>query len=269
MAQSNAICCFILRLSWQPASHNQEYSRFKWIRLPWTNSEGRRSSSWGGRRTAARVLAPFWHLISSLLLNADLWDTADGLFLCLTSNAKFNITSLNSKNIHTQQLAASICKTSCCGGLRVCSKEYKCPDDTQNLKNLIIQSNMWSVQSCWKMFSWTNLRNYTSPNNSHSYCKSRVQYIMEPQYRNVCVESMWWTQSGILFGFLCLLKTSRHFFCVNGTFECTPYNAVLHLLRTYLTVNSVFVSSVRLFHKLNLLKLLGFTSSAVLPLDRI
>lgn len=74
---------------------------------------------------------------------------------------------------------------------------------------------------------------YNSPNNSHSYSKWHVQYIMEPQYRSVSTESMWWTQSGILFCFLCLLKTSRHFFCVNGTFECVPHNAVPHLLWTY------------------------------------
>lgn len=56
---------------------------------------------------------------------------------------------------------------------------------------------------------------------------------------------MWSIHSGILFCFLCLQKTSRHFFCVNGTFECIPYIAVEHLLLPYLTVNAVFVESVR------------------------
>lgn len=115
------------------------------------------------------------------------------------------------------------------------------------------------------MSSCTNLRKYTYPSNSHGYCKLRVQYIMESQYRSVCTKSMWWTQSGILFCFLCLLKTSRHLFCLNGTFECISYNAAFHLLRTYLTLNAVFGSSVRL----NVLKLLGFRRSAVAPLGTI
>lgn len=63
-------------------------------------------------------------------------------------------------------------------------------------------------------------------------------------------------------------KTSRHFFCVNRTFECNPYKSVEHVLRAYLTVNAVFVSSVRAFQKAKLLELLGSTWSVVLPLHQ-
>lgn len=83
------------------------------------------------------------------------------------------------------------------------------------------------------------LRKYASQNNSHVYSKS---HIMEPQHRSVCTGSMRSANSGILFCFLRLLKTSRHFFGVNGTFECLPHRPVFHLLPTYLIVNGAFVS---------------------------
>lgn len=48
-----------------------------------------------------------------------------------------------------------------------------------------------------------------------------------------------------------------------------PYNAVLRLLRTYLTANAVFASPVGLFPKLDVPELLGFTRSAVNTPERL
>lgn len=193
------------------------------------------------------------------------------LFFCLTSKAKFNITSSNSKNIHNQQLAEFVCNSSCWGGLRAFTNmsdlmTHKMPKvEWYQLHGVFFCTcNKKSVQSCWKMTSCTHLRKHDPQSNSHGY--SMFNTLCSHNTDVFALEACGRFTRASCFASCACRKHHVISSCVNGTFECIPYKSVEHVLRAYLTVNAVFVSSVRPFQKAKLLKLLGSTWSAVLPL---
>lgn len=130
------------------------------------------SSSWGG----GKQLLGFWHhpgTQSPLYASTQTWGMVLAcLFFCLTSKAKFNITSSNSKNIHNQQPAEFVCDSSCRGGLRAFTNTsdlmtHKMPKvEWYQLQCVFFHTcNKELVQSCWKMTSCTHLRKHDPQNN--------------------------------------------------------------------------------------------------------